>query len=163
AFARVKESWEDAFLTSLVGRPLEAIVDRIRTAEKVGLFSSDEHTPDRLAQALWDRGIDYFRAFVCENLGSPDERVTQAELDDLACMEFNPLNVLILVRKPNRPDRAARAGRYRLFGNPDDAFAQSQPKRGLITQSEVRSIALAQLDIRPTSVVWDVGAGSGSA
>ena len=42
AFARVKESWEDAFLTSLAGRPLEAIVDRIRTAEKVGLFSSGD-------------------------------------------------------------------------------------------------------------------------
>ena len=77
-------------------------------------------------------------------------------------MDFDPLNVLILIRKPNRPDRASRAGRHRLFGNPDDAFAQSLPKRGLITQAEVRAIALAQLDIRPTSVVWDIGAGSGS-
>lgn len=162
AFARVKESWEDAYLTSLAGRPLEAIVDRIRTAEKVGLFSSDELPPNRLAQALLDRGIDYFRAYVCENLGSPDERVTQAELTELATMAFDPLNVMILIRKPNRPDRASRAGRHRLFGNPDDRFAQTLPKRGLITQSEVRSIALAQLDIRPNSVVWDIGAGSGS-
>jgi precorrin-6Y C5,15-methyltransferase (decarboxylating) len=162
AFARVKESWEEAYLTNLAGRPIEAVVDRIRTAEKVGLFSSDEHPPARVARALLDRGIDYFRAYVCENLGSPDERVTQAELDDLAGMEFDPLNVLILVRKPNRPDRAGRAGRYRLFGNADDVFAQSQPKRGLITQAEVRSIALAQLDIRPGSTVWDIGAGSGS-
>jgi precorrin-6Y C5,15-methyltransferase (decarboxylating) len=162
AFARVKESWEDAYLTNLAGRPLEAVIDRIRTAEKVGLFSSDEHPPARLAKALLDRGIDYFRAYVCENLGSPDERVTQAELTELAALEFDPLNVLILVRKPNRPDRARGVSRYRLFGNADDAFAQSQPKRGLITQAEVRSIALAQLDIRPESVVWDVGAGSGS-
>ena len=65
-------------------------------------------------------------------------------------MDFNPLNVLILIRKPNRPDRASRASRHRLFGNPDDAFAQSLPKRGLITQAEVRAIALAQLDIRAT-------------
>ena len=162
AFARVKESWEDAYLTSLAGRPIEAVIDRIRTAEKVGLFSSDECPPSRLARELLDRGIDYFRAYVCENLGSPDERVTQGELADLAAMDFNPLNVLILIRKPNRPDRASRASRHRLFGNPDDAFAQSLPKRGLITQAEVRAIALAQLDIRPTSVVWDIGAGSGS-
>ena len=162
AFARVKESWEDAYLTSLAGRPLEAVVDRIRTADKVGIFSSDEHPPGRLAQALLERGIDYFRAYVCENLGSPDERVTQGELADVATMEFAPLNVMILVRKPNRPDRISGRSRHRLFGNPDDAFAQSQPKRGLITQAEVRSIALAQLDIRPTSVVWDIGAGSGS-
>jgi precorrin-6Y C5,15-methyltransferase (decarboxylating) len=162
AFARVKESWEDAYLTNLAGRPIEAVVDRIRTAEKVGLFSSDELPPARVASALLERGIDYFRAYVCENLGSPDERVTQAELADLAAMEFDALNVLILVRKPNRPDRASRAAGHRLFGNPDDAFAQTLPKRGLITQSEVRAVALAQLDIRPTSTVWDIGAGSGS-
>jgi precorrin-6Y C5,15-methyltransferase (decarboxylating) len=162
AFARVKESWEDAYLTNLAGRPIEPVIDRIRTADKVGLFSSDATPPARLAQALLDHGIDYFRAYVCENLGQPDERVTQAELADLTEMEFDPLHVLILVRKPNRPDRAAKSSRYRLFGNPDDAFAQSQPKRELITQSEVRSIALAQMDIRPTSIVWDIGAGSGS-
>jgi precorrin-6B C5,15-methyltransferase / cobalt-precorrin-6B C5,C15-methyltransferase len=162
AFARVKESWDDAYLTSLAGRPFEAIVDRVRTAEKVGLFSSDEHPPSRIFRELLDRGIDYFKAYVCENLGSPDERVTQGEMADLAGLEFDPLNVLILVRKPDRPDRARGASRYRMFGNPDYLFAQSQPKRGLITQAEVRSIALAQLDIRPTSVVWDIGAGSGS-
>jgi precorrin-6Y C5,15-methyltransferase (decarboxylating) len=162
AFARIKESWEDAYLTNLAGRPIEAVIDRIRTAEKIGLFSSDECPPARLGRELIDRGIDYFRAYVCENLGSPDERVTQAELSDLATMEFNPLNVLILIRKPNRPDRTSRADRHRMFGNRDDAFAQSLPKRGLITQAEVRAIALAQLDIRATSVVWDIGAGSGS-
>ena len=162
AFARVKESWEDAYLTSLAGRPLEAIIDRVRTAEKVGLFSSDDHPPRRIFRELLDRGIDYFKAYVCENLGSPDERVTQGEMDELAGLDFDPLNVLILVRKPDRPDRAKGASRFRLFGNADYLFAQSQPKRGLITQAEVRSIALAQLDIRPTSVVWDIGAGSGS-
>jgi len=162
AFARIKESWEDAYLTSLAGRPIEAVIDRIRTAEKIGLFSSEERPPSRLARELLERGIDYFRAYVCENLGSPDERVTQCELADLAAMDFDPLNVLILIRKPNRPDRASRAGRHRLFGNPDDAFAQSLPKRCLITQAEVRAIALAQLDIRATSIVWDIGAGSGS-
>jgi precorrin-6Y C5,15-methyltransferase (decarboxylating) len=162
AFARVKESWEDAYLTNLAGRPIETVFDRIRTAEKVGLFSSDDYPPSKLARALLDRGIDYFRAYVCENLGSPDERVTQAELSDLVGMEFAPLNVLILLRKPDRPDRAGGPPRHRLFGNPDDAFAQSQPKSGLITQAEVRSIALAQLDVRPTSLVWDIGAGSGS-
>jgi precorrin-6B C5,15-methyltransferase / cobalt-precorrin-6B C5,C15-methyltransferase len=161
AFARIKESWDEAYLTSLADRPMEAVLERIRTAEKVGLFSSDEYPPARIARALLDRGIDAFRAYVCENLGSPDERVTQAELADLTTLEFDPLNVLILVRPPGRPDRA-RAGRHRLFGNPDDAFAQAQPRRALITQAEVRCLALAQLDIRPSSVVWDIGAGSGA-
>ncbi len=99
---------------------------------------------------------------MCENLGAPDERVTQGELADVAEMEFAPLNVMILKRKPGRPDQRRTPSRFRRFGNPDDVFAQSRPKSGLITQAEVRAIALAQLAIGHGSVVWDIGAGSGS-
>jgi precorrin-6B C5,15-methyltransferase / cobalt-precorrin-6B C5,C15-methyltransferase len=162
AFARVKESWEEAYLTNLATHPLDSVLDRIRTAELVGLFTSENETPAAIARTLLVRGLDYFRAYVCENLAAPDERVTQGELTDLQDMEFAPLNVMILKRKPGRPDQAARGSRFRLFGNPDDFFAQSQPKSGLITQAEVRAIALAQMNLFPNSVVWDVGAGSGS-
>ena len=44
----------------------------------------------------------------------------------------------------------------------EDAFAKRMPKKGLITKREVRLLSLAQLEIRPDSVVWDIGAGSGS-
>lgn len=162
AFARVKESWDDAFLTSLGGRALEPTLDRIRTADKVGLFPSEEMPPKRLAREMLSRGIDYFRVYVCENLGSPDERVTQAGLDDLARMDFHPLNVMILVRNPDMPARLKSGGRRRLFGNSNEAFAQSQPKAELTTIPEVRAIALSYLDLRPDSIVWDVGAGSGA-
>jgi precorrin-6Y C5,15-methyltransferase (decarboxylating) len=162
AFARVKESWDDAFLTSLGGRALEPTLDRIRTADKVGLFPSEDIPPKRLAREMLSRGIDYFRAYVCENLGSPDERVTQAKLEELVRMDFHPLNVMILVRNPDQPARMKGAGRQRLFGNPNEAFAQSQPKAELTTAPEVRAIALSYLDLRPDSVVWDVGAGSGA-
>jgi precorrin-6Y C5,15-methyltransferase (decarboxylating) len=162
AFARVKETWEEAYLTNLQTHPLETVLDKIRTADTVGLFTSEAEGPPEVARQLLARGLDYFRAYVCENLGAPDERVTQGELADIQEMEFAPLNVLILKRKPGRPDQQAAPGRFRRFGNPDDVFAQSRPKSGLITQAEVRAIALAQLAIQPGSVVWDIGAGSGS-
>jgi precorrin-6B C5,15-methyltransferase / cobalt-precorrin-6B C5,C15-methyltransferase len=162
AFARVKESWEDAYLTNLATHPLETVLDRIRTAETVGLFTSEEESPPLVARRLLARGLDYFRAYVCENLGAPDERVTQGELVELQGMEFGPLNVMILTRKPGRPDQQGQASLFRRFGNADDVFAQSRPKSGLITQAEVRAIALAQLNIQPGCVVWDIGAGSGS-
>jgi precorrin-6Y C5,15-methyltransferase (decarboxylating) len=162
AFARVKETWEEAYLTNLATHPLETVLDRIRVADTVGLFTSEKEDPPKIARELLARGLDYFRAYVCENLGAPDERVTQGELADIQGMEFAPLNVMILKRKPGRPDQQRAPGRFRRFGNPDDVFAQSQPKSGLITQAEVRAIALAQLDVQPGAVVWDVGAGSGS-
>jgi len=162
AFARVKESWDDAYLTDLAAQPLELVVEKARTAAKVGVFTTDAAPPAAVAQGLLDRKIDYFTAYVCENLGSPDERVTHAELAEIARQEFSPLNVLILVRKPDVPDRPPAMMGRRLFGNPDEEFLQSKPKRGLLTPAEVRAIALAMLDIGPTSTVWDVGAGSGS-
>lgn len=162
AFARVKESWDEAYLTNLASQSLELVVEKIRTAQKVGLFTTEKSSPREIAKALLERRIDYFSVYVCENLGSPDECVTQGELSEVASQNFSPLNVMILVRKPDLPDRPVQMVGRRLFGNPDEAFLQSQPKRGLLTPAEVRSIALAELDIGTTSVVWDVGAGSGS-
>ncbi len=162
AFARVMESWDDAYLTNLANQPLARVVERIRIAEKVGLFTTDKNSPSVIAQKLLDLHIDYFHAYVCENLGSPDERVTQGELREVAGQQFAPLNVMVLVRKPDTPDRPVEAAGRRLFGNPDDAFRQSKPKHGLLTPAEVRSVALAELDLGCRSILWDIGAGSGS-
>jgi len=162
AFARIKESWEEAYLTDLAARPLEDAIDKIRTAETVGLFTSEANHPARIARELLARGIDYFTAWVCENLGGKDERITRGELTDVRDMKFDPLNILILKRKANRPDRQRASPQFRRFGNPDDVFAQTRPKTGLITQAEVRAVALSQLDLHPGQVMWDVGAGSGS-
>ncbi|HEV2969284.1 MAG TPA: precorrin-6y C5,15-methyltransferase (decarboxylating) subunit CbiE [Pirellulales bacterium] len=162
AFARVKESWEEAFLTNLANHSVEDVIEKIRVADKVGIFTSESCPPSAVARGLLDSRIDYFWAYVCENLGSPDERVTQGELREIAGDEFSPLNVMILVRKPAAPDRPTEAMGLRLFGNPDQLFLQSRPKHGLLTPAEVRAIALAQMDLGPASVVWDIGAGSGS-
>ena len=162
AFARVKESWEDAYLTNLATHPLESVIEKIRVADTVGLFTSEQYPPAAVAKALLDQQIDYFYAYVCENLGSPDERVTQGSLGEIAREQFAPLNVMILVRRPETPDRPTDAQLLRRFGNPDEMFLQARPKRGLLTPAEVRSIALAELAIGPKSIVWDVGAGSGS-
>ncbi|MEK6248136.1 MAG: precorrin-6y C5,15-methyltransferase (decarboxylating) subunit CbiE, partial [Planctomycetales bacterium] len=154
AFARVKESWEEAFLTNLASHSLESVVEKIRVMNKVGLFTTDSITPSAVAEALQQRDIDYFSVYVCENLGSPDERVTKSELDELVGQQFASLNVMILVRKPDAPDRPTEQVGQRLFGNPDESFLQSKPKHGLLTPAEVRALALADLDIGPASVVW---------
>ena len=162
AFARVKESWDEAYLTNVANQPLDRIVEKIRTAEKVGLFTSQEVPPSRIAELLLSKGIYYFTAYVCENLGAPDERVTKCELQELVLQKFALLNVLVLLRHNGTPDQQVLTKNRRLFGNPDEFFKQSRPKRGLLTTSEVRSIALSEMNLRPNSIVWDIGAGSGS-
>jgi len=162
AFARVKESWDEAYLTNLANHSLEAVVERIRTAEKVGLFTTETCDPADVCRALADRRIDYFTVYVCENLGARDERVTQGSIDEIACQSFELLNVMVLIRDTETPDRPRTSLGRSLFGNPDEVFHQSTPKHGLLTPAEVRAMALAQMALDARSVVWDVGAGCGS-
>ena len=111
AFARVMETWEEAYLTNLANHPLDAVLEKIRTAQKVGLFTTDQCGPAEVAKALLARKIDYFTAYVCENLGARDERVTRGTLAEIAAQKFDPLNVMILVRDAERARPAARSGR----------------------------------------------------
>jgi len=48
------------------------------------------------------------------------------------------------------------------FGLADAEFVQRQPEKGLITKQEVRAVSLARMQLHADSVVWDIGAGSGS-
>ena len=107
AFARVKESWDDAFLANLATQSLQQVLPKARLAEKVGLFTTEQITPRNVAQVFLEQQLDYFIAYVCENLGSPDERVTQAELAEIIQQDFAPLNVMVLV-----PSRMCQTGRW---------------------------------------------------
>ncbi|HUY33802.1 MAG TPA: precorrin-6y C5,15-methyltransferase (decarboxylating) subunit CbiE [Pirellulales bacterium] len=159
AFARIKESWHDAALVSCHAKPIEDAIDVIRDAKKVGIFTDDENTPSRIARELLKAGVGGFRAYVCENLGGGDERLSVCNLEDLVDRSFGSLNVLVLVKRADAPLLARRDW---TFGIPEEAFYQRQPLKGLITKTEVRVLSLVKLRIRPGHVVWDVGAGSGS-
>ena len=107
---------------------------------------------------MLEHGDTRFRAWVCERLGGPNERVRAFSLTELAsARDIDPLNVLLLVRDRRRGEAPPAIAFLH-----EDAFAKRMPKKGLITKREVRLLSLAQLEIRPGSVVWDIGAGSGS-
>ena len=55
-----------------------------------------------------------------------------------------------------------QAASQRALGLPDDALEQRRPLQGQITKREVRAVSLYSLGLRPSSVVWDIGAGTGS-
>jgi precorrin-6Y C5,15-methyltransferase (decarboxylating) len=158
AFARAGLAWDDAAVISLHGRPIEGCVARLRRHAKVAVLTDEERSPARIAARMLAYGETAWRAWVCEALGGPGERVRRFTLGDLAAAtDIAPLNVLVL----ERSDPAWRPPPAVAF-LPEDAFARRMPKKGLITKREVRLISLAQLAIRADSVVWDVGAGSGS-
>jgi precorrin-6Y C5,15-methyltransferase (decarboxylating) len=158
AFARIGLKWDDATFVSVHGRPLEGLLTRLRRAAKIAVLTDEENAPARIAAHLLDHGETKWTAWVCENLGGVAERVRSFDVAALArTTDVAPLNVLVLVRT----DPAWRPPPAIPFLH-EDAFAKRMPKKGLITKREVRLLSLAALHIGPTSVVWDIGAGSGS-
>ena len=161
AFAKAKESWEDAAIVSLHGRPIEEILEAAKEAKKLGVLTDEQNTPARIAEFLLNNDLKGFTATVCENLGGADEKVTQLDLPELTQKEFSALNVLVLVKKSYEPAPSTGTRKW-LLGIADSEFHQRMPEKGLITKCEVRVLSLAKLKLEPHSVVWDIGAGSGS-
>ena len=165
AFARAGESWEDAALVSVHGKPLGNLDPVAQEAPKLGIFTDEKNSPAAIAAYLLQLGCGDFRAVVCENLGGADEKLARyPSLGALAKAATGPLNVLILIRKGEEGVAPASLvpGAVPMVGIPDGMFVYRQPKKGLITKVEVRVVSLARMSLRPGDTVWDVGAGSGS-
>jgi precorrin-6Y C5,15-methyltransferase (decarboxylating) len=158
AFARAGLKWDDAAVLTFHGRPLEGFLTRLRSHSKVAVLTDGENSPPRLGAHMVEHGETGWHAWVCENLGGPDERVRTCSVGELSVLaDVGPLNVLVL----ERTDPSWREPPSLPFLH-EDAFAKRMPKKGLITKREVRLLSLAALGLRRDSVVWDVGAGSGS-
>ena len=99
---------------------------------------------------------DDFDMAVAERLCQSDERIVSGiSIHAAAQMPFADPNVVLLWRNKLRAPQV-------LFGLPDASFEQRHPEKGLITKNEVRAVSLARMQLRADSVVWDIGAGSGS-
>jgi len=170
ACARIGLAWQDARVVSVHARDagewtrgsqpahgLYALAQALRQHARLLVLTSPDNSPDRIARLLLAEGLgDDFHMAVAENLLQPEERVL-AELSpaEASTMRFAALNVVLLWRTTPMP-------RTQRFGLADDAFEQRQPEKGLITKQEVRAVSLARMRLHADSVVWDIGAGSGS-
>ncbi len=139
------------------GHGLYALLRDIRQHDRLAVLTSPHNTPDRIARMLLAEGLaDDFQMAVAERLCQPEERILSGmAISAAAQMPFADPNVVLLWRSRLRAPQV-------LLGLPDASFEQRHPEKGLITKHEVRAVSLARLQLRADSVVWDIGAGSGS-
>ncbi|MGH8521917.1 MAG: precorrin-6y C5,15-methyltransferase (decarboxylating) subunit CbiE, partial [Gammaproteobacteria bacterium] len=103
AFARAGLTWDDAAFISLHGRPLFGLATRLKRLSKAGIFTDPDATPGRIAAHLIAHGETGWQAWLCEDLGGPEERVRGFSIAELAeVTDAAPLNVLVLVRTDPR-------------------------------------------------------------
>jgi precorrin-6Y C5,15-methyltransferase (decarboxylating) len=160
AFARLGIPWEDAALVSVHARPLDNLRRVLGRYAKIGVLTDGCQTPGAICRWLVEAGVDDYEVAVLENLGAPAERLVRGRPQELLAERFAPLNVVVLLRRPDwsPPPRAAAA----LLGNREEQFAHRRLGEGMITKAEVRAVTLARLQPLPADVGWDIGAGSGA-
>lgn len=172
AFAALAEPWFDAALLSAHARPVPEVVAGVLAAPKAAILTDNQHTPAVIAGALLEAGLSPDTpCAICENLGSPNERIVRAELGCVGRESYAPLNVFVIWNRAGERGSRGAEGQEKFLprspapllpippGLPDDSFSTSA---GQITKREVRLLALAELALGPGQVLWDIGAGSGA-
>jgi precorrin-6Y C5,15-methyltransferase (decarboxylating) len=160
--AMIGRPWDDVTVVSAHGRALAPALNVCRARPSVAVLTAPGAGPAEIGAGLhgWQRTL-----FVAEDLGGPGERLSTVDPEDAAGREWREPNLVFCLADPDQtPERGWHGG-----GEPEpppggwalgeDRFVH---RDGMITKSEVRALALARLAPRPGSMVWDVGAGSGS-
>ncbi|MEO5362922.1 MAG: precorrin-6y C5,15-methyltransferase (decarboxylating) subunit CbiE [Magnetococcus sp. DMHC-8] len=174
AFARLGLPWTDARLLSVHAardggewhtapgphHPLHLLYRLLPTADKLAVLTSPANSPERIARMLLQLGLgEHYRLVVAERLATDQERLcTDLTPDQVAVGTFAHPNLLILLRNKEMPVAPPAP----VLGLPDACFLPDGGTTGLLTKREIRVLVLANLALRPDSIVWDVGAGSGS-
>lgn len=154
--AETGESWNDAVILSGHGRRLSearllVVADR---NNKTILFCGGDKTPGWACKTLAENGVGgaEVEVIVGERLSYPDQRISRGKAALLARRSFDPLSlVMILNSEPWQPPFNNRPR--------DEDFIRSGVP---MTKSDVRSAILDRLELTPTAIFWDIGAGTGS-
>ncbi|NJK70275.1 MAG: precorrin-6y C5,15-methyltransferase (decarboxylating) subunit CbiE [Microcoleus sp. SU_5_3] len=164
AFNRLQIPWQDAHFVGDRGRYFEELTGFLKAGvKKIAVLADETHTPAALVNLL--KALDLptrYEFWVCENLGSADERVGRKSLEALLRESFAPLSVVVMLRESQTVAEPLDLSQLPLLGIPDGAFIGCGDRPGLTVEREVRVLVLAQLALQPGQVVWDVGAGNGS-
>ena len=154
--SKVNLSWEDLYITSVHGRTND-IVQTVKEHEKVGIFTGGGAAPDGICRSLVQAGLDTVKVVVGENLSYPEERVFTGSAKELMEMNFHPLSLMIVQR--HRETETGAVWDYSVPGVPDAMFDRAQVP---MTKEEIRAVSVSKLRLNTHSVVYDVGAGTGS-
>ena len=150
--AKLHTDWQDVKIVSAHGRSHNVVGEIQRSARTFALTGGNTKAQD-ICRELTDRGLGSVTVSVGERLSYADERIVTGTAAELAEEAFADLAVLLA----ENPDPVVRP--WNGSGLPDDAFLRGNVP---MTKEEVRTLAVSKLRLNEDSVVWDVGAGTGS-
>ena len=143
-------SWDDAFLMSAHGREAN-IIGAVCGNKKVIVLLDGSSGAKALCGDLAWYGMDHVTVTIGQDLGQTDERLTKGKPSELREQEFGKLCIAMI----ENPD----ASKENPIGIQDDLFIRGDAP---MTKEEIRALSVVKLKLEKNSVLYDVGAGTGS-
>ena len=148
--ARLGTSYENVTPVSLHGRENSVFLP-LSQGKRLFVLVGGENGMGKLCKNLVEAGLGDTQVRVGEKLSYPDERIVSGTAEELKNSVFDSLAVALLEHPCVLPATQ---------GLPDEAFLRTDAVP--MTKSEIRAICLSKLALNGDSLVWDVGAGTGS-
>lgn len=161
AFSRLKIPWQDAQIVSIHGRSWENLLPPLKQGvAKIAVLTDPTHNVSIIAQVIQELKLPIaYQIWVCEQLGSPQEKVQLLTLNEAQNYTDNSLNIVVLIREF---DQLSKLQNLPIMGLSDDRFHGFPDQPGLMTKKEIRTLILGELNLQDGQTIWDVGAGTGT-
>lgn len=147
--AKVKMGYENMKLCSLHGKE-KSVIPYVCYNEKVFALTGGSIRAHDIATSLLNAGLSNVTLYIGEKLSMEGERIVRGTPAEVADLIFDDLTVMIIENKDY-------VNRYKSLRDEDFVRGKSP-----MTKAAVRNLSVAALEIEPTDVVYDIGAGTGS-
>ena len=148
--SKVPTSWQDAKLLSAHGRSLN-LLNCVQRYPKIIMIVSGVEDVRAICQELVEAEMTYVHVTVGTNLSYQEETVTSGTPEAFLQAETTGLHIM-LIENP-------QAKHIIVPGMSDESFVRGKVP---MTKEEIRILSVAKLQLTEDSIVYDIGAGTGS-
>lgn len=149
--SKIKKSWDDSKLVSIHGTNQDLVNEIIHNYKTFSLLGGKESVKE-ICRSLVEYNLGNAEVYIGENLSYDNEKIHYGCAKEFTDSIFNELSVIFVINNNFKKRKAYCRLR-------DEDFIRGKVP---MTKEEIRTLSVTKLELEEDSVVYDIGAGTGS-